>query len=455
MKSSEMDMTQGPILSKLLTYSLPLIASSMLQLLFNAVDMIVVGQFTGKEALAAVGSTSSLIAMMTTLFIGISLGVNVCTAHAFAQHDDRVVSNSVHTAMLSAVIFGVFTLIIGVVFGRTFLELMGNPDDVIDLATLYIKIYFLGMPFFMLYNFGAAILKAIGDTKKPLIYLTVAGVLNAGLNIFLVLVFNMGVAGVAIATVFSQLVSAVLVIRTLLKADTSYKLIPKKLRIDGYAFKKMIKIGIPAGLQSMLVNASNVLIQSNINSFGSTVMASYSTMNSLRNFCYVGVNSITQAAMSFVGQNYGVKNFKRIDKITKTCFTLALVIGGVLGALVCIFSRELTSLYSSDPNVIETNAVIMPYAVLIYGFAGTMDVMPGCMRGINVSFLPMMIHIMGIVVFRFVWILGVFPHFGTIENLLISYPVSWIITTAGQVVAYIYAFRKAKKPYLNRADAVL
>ncbi len=448
-KNYEMDMTTGPILGKLLKYAVPLILSGMLQLLFNAVDIIVVGRFAGSRSLAAVGSTTALINIFTNLFIGVSLGVNVLTAQNYAVKNDAEIKRTVHTAIVSAFIFGLFTMLMGLIFCRRVLQIMGSPEDVIDLSALYLRIYFCGMPFFMLYNFGSAILKAVGDTRRPLIYLAVAGVLNAILNVILVVVFHLDVAGVAIATIFSQCVSCVLVLISLMKADAAYRLIPGELRIYKSNFLRMLSIGIPAGIQSMLVSLSNVLIQSSVNSFGSVVMAGYSAINSLRGFCYIAVNSITQSAMSFIGQNYGAGNYKRIKRITIECTVLTVVFGSGLGCLICLLGRQCIGIYSADEAVIEAALSVLPVTLVTYGICGIMDLLPGCMRGMNYSLIPMLIHIFGVVIFRFFWILTVFPGNHTLNNLFMSYPISWILTSALQAVAFAVCYKRVKQKILH------
>jgi len=448
-KNYEMDMTSGPIFEKLLKYAVPLILSGILQLLFNAMDIVVVGRFAGSQSLAAVGSTTSIISVFTTLFIGVSLGVNVQAAQNYAVKNDIEVSNTVHTAMLAAVIFGLIAMICGFVFNRSILRLMGSPTDVIELSEMYLNIYFCGMPFFMLYNFGAAVLKAIGDTKRPLIYLTIAGALNVILNVIMVVCFDMDVAGVAIATVFSQFISCVLVIMNLMKADASYKLKPSKLRIYKSNLIGMMRIGIPAGIQSMLVNLSGVLIQSSINSFGSTVMAGYSIIDSLRSFCYIAINSVTQSAMSFVGQNYGARNYKRILKITIECAIVTVILGSGIGCIICLFGRECIGIYSKDEAVIASALSVLPISLVTYGICGTMDLLPGCMRGMNYSLVPMLIHIFGVVIFRFIWVLCIFPNNHTLQNLFISYPISWILTTILQSIAFTFIYNKVKNEILH------
>lgn len=321
MKSNkyEIDMCNGSIMDKLVSFALPLMLSGILQLMFNAVDIIVVGRFSGSEALAAVGSTTALINVFTNLFIGISLGANVLAARFFAAGRKEEMSETVHTSITLALISGILMAFVGLVFSKGALELMGTPEDVIGLSTLYMRIYFMGMPFFMLYNYGAAILRAVGDTKRPLYFLIIAGVINAGLNMVLVIVFGLGVAGVGIATVFSQMVSCVLVLTCLCRTEGSYKLSFSKLSMKGYYLKQIFQVGIPAGIQSTVINFSNALLQSSVNSFGSTAMAGYTAANNILGFLYVSINSVTQACMSFTSQNFGVGKYKRMDRVLIDC----------------------------------------------------------------------------------------------------------------------------------------
>ena len=302
-------MCNGSIMDKLISFSLPLMLSGILQLMFNAVDIIVVGRFSGKQALAAVGSTTALINVFTNLFIGISRGANVLAARFYAMGKSKEMSETVHTSITLAMVSGVIMAFVGVLFARGALELMGTPDDVVDQSTLYMRIYFMGMPFFMLYNYGAAILRAIGDTKRPLLFLIISGLINAALNMLLVIYCHMAVEGVAIATVISQLISCILVLWCLYKSEGSYQLRFSKLQIKGVYLKQIFQVGIPAGIQSMIINFSNVLLQSSVNSFGSTAMAGYTAANNILGFLYVSINSVTQACMSFTSQNYGVKKW--------------------------------------------------------------------------------------------------------------------------------------------------
>lgn len=321
----EIDMCNGTIMDKLISFSLPLMLSGILQLMFNAVDIIVIGRFSGSQSLAAVGSTTALINMFTNLFIGISLGANVLSARFYAAGKDKEMSETVHTAITLALISGIIMVFVGLIFAKPVLELMDTPDDVINLSTLYMRIYFMGMPFFMLYNYGASILRAVGDTKRPLFYLIVAGIANAGLNMCLVIIFHLGVAGVAIGTVISQLISSILVLRCLYRSETSYQLRFSKLKIQKEYLKQIFQVGIPAGIQSTVINFSNVLLQSSVNSFGSIAMAGYTAANNIFGFLYVTVNAVTQACMSFTSQNYGVGKWKRMDRVLIDCLILSFV----------------------------------------------------------------------------------------------------------------------------------
>ena len=348
MKSNkyEIDMCNGSIMDKLVSFALPLMLSGILQLMFNAVDIIVVGRFSGSEALAAVGSTTALINVFTNLFIGISLGANVLAARFFAAGRKEEMSETVHTSITLALISGILMAFVGLVFSKGALELMGTPEDVIGLSTLYMRIYFMGMPFFMLYNYGAAILRAVGDTKRPLYFLIIAGVINAGLNMVLVIVFGLGVAGVGIATVFSQMVSCVLVLTCLCRAEGSYKLSFSKLSIKGYYLKQIFQVGIPAGIQSIVINFSNALLQSSVNSFGSTAMAGYTAANNILGFLYVSINSVTQACMSFTSQNFGVGKYKRMDRVLMDCMILSVGAALVLGCGAYFFGAEILQVYT-------------------------------------------------------------------------------------------------------------
>ena len=445
----EIDMCNGTIMDKLISFSLPLMLSGILQLMFNAVDIIVVGRFSGSQSLAAVGSTTALINMFTNLFIGISLGANVLAARFYAAKREKEMSETVHTAITLALISGIVMAFVGVIFSRFALELMDTPDDVIGLSTLYMRIYFLGMPFFMLYNYGAAILRAVGDTKRPLFFLVAAGVINAGLNLLLVIVFDMGVAGVAIGTIVSQMISSILVLRCLCRSEGSYKLSFSKLRIRGIYMKQIFQVGIPAGIQSTVINFSNVLLQSSVNSFGSVAMAGYTAANNIFGFLYMSVNAVTQSCMSFTSQNYGVKKLKRMDRVLLDCMILSVGVALTLGCGAYFFGPELLKIYTSDADVIRCGVEVLAFTTVPYFCCGIMDLLPGALRGMGYSGVPMILSIIGTVGTRIVWIFGLFPAHRSLSFLFISYPVSWILTILMQAVCFCFV-RKHVHQSMNR-----
>lgn len=445
----EIDMCNGSIMDKLISFSLPLMLSGILQLMFNAVDIVIVGRFTGSQALAAVGSTTALISMFTNLFIGVSLGSNVLAARFYASGRTKEMSETVHTSILFALVSGIVMAFVGLLFSGFALELMGTPADVIGQSALYMRIYFLGMPFFMLYNYGASILRAVGDTRRPLFFLVISGLLNAGLNMFLVIVFRLGVAGVAIATVISQMVSCVLVLRCLYRSQESYQLRFSKLTIKWKYLRQIFQVGIPAGIQSTVINFSNALLQSSVNSFGSIAMAGYTAANNILGFLYVAANSVTQACMSFTSQNYGVGNYRRMDKILADCVLLSVGICLLLGCGSYFFGPELLAIYTSDPQVIQCGAEILAYTTVTYFLCGLMDLFPGPMRGMGHSAVPMLLSIIGTVGTRIVWIFGLFPHNRTLGFLFLSYPASWILTILLQVIC-LYFVRKKVYPASER-----
>ena len=438
----EIDMCNGSILDKLISFSIPLMLSGILQLLFNAVDIIVVGRFTGSEALAAVGSTTALINVFVNFFIGISLGSNVLAARFYAAGKDKEMSETVHTAITLALISGVVMGIVGVLSAKGALQLMDTPDNVLNLSTLYMRIYFVGMPFFMLYNYGAAILRAVGDTKRPLLFLIVSGATNVVLNLILVIRFHMGVAGVAIATVISQGISCVLVLRCLYYSEGSYQLRFSKLGMKARYVKQIFQVGVPAGIQSTTINFSNVLLQSSVNSFGSVAMAGYTAANNILGFLYVSVNSITQACMSFTSQNYGVRKFKRMDRILLECLGLTVTVSLIFGGGSYLFGSELMHIYTKNADVVACGTDIMLYTTVTYFLCGIMDLFPGALRGMGHSAVPMILSVIGTVGTRVVWIYWVFPQHRALDFLFISYPVSWILTIIMQVICFYFVRKK-------------
>ena len=435
-------MCNGSIMDKLISFSLPLMLSSILQLMFNAVDIIVVGRFDSSQALAAVGSTTALISIFTNLFIGISLGANVLAARYFAAGRDREMSESVHTSIALALVSGIIMIFVGIGMSRFALELMDTPADVIDLSVTYMRIYFCGMPFFMLYNYGAAILRAVGDTKRPLMFLAAAGMANVALDLLLVIVIPLGVAGVAIGTVSSQFISCILVLRCLYKSEGSYQLRFSKLTLKWVYMKRIFQVGIPAGIQSTVINFSNALLQSSVNSFGSTAMAGYTAANNILGFLYVSVNAVTQACMSFTSQNYSVGKQKRMDRVLLDCVILSAGAAVVLGVGAYVFGTQLLGIYTSDKEVIRCGLEILSITTVPYFLCGIMDLIPGALRGMGHSAVPMVLSVIGTVGTRVLWIYVFFPHHRSLYFLFISYPGSWIATIIMQAVCFWFVRKK-------------
>ena len=425
----------GTLMDKLISFSLPLMLSGLLQLLFNAVDIIVVGRFTGRQALAAVGSTTALINIFTNLFIGISLGANVLAARFYASGKEKEMSETVHTSITLALISGLVMALAGVLLARFALNLMGTPNDVIDQSVLY--------------NYGAAILRAVGDTKRPLFFLVISGMTNAVLNLVLVIVFHMGVAGVAIGTIVSQLISSILVLRCLYTSNTSYRLYFSKLGIKTQYLKQIFQVGIPAGIQSTVINLSNALLQSSVNSFGSVAMAGYTAANNIFGFLYMSVNAVTQSCMSFTSQNYGVKKLKRMDRVLLDCMILSVGVALTLGCGAYFFGPELLKIYTSDADVIRCGVEVLAFTTVPYFCCGIMDLLPGALRGMGYSGVPMILSIIGTVGTRIVWIFGLFPAHRSLSFLFISYPVSWILTILMQAVCFCFV-RKHVHQSMNR-----
>ena len=451
-KSYEMDMCSGPLFRKILIFALPLMCSGILQLLFNAADIIVVGRFTGSDALAAVGSTTSLINLLVNLFIGISVGANVCIARDYGARDFDGVQEGVHTAILTAAVSGVVMIFVGILLARPMLEWMGTPENVLDQAVLYIRIYFIGMPALLLYNFGAAILRAIGDTKRPLYFLIVAGIVNVIFNLIFVIVFQLGVAGVAIATVISQIISSSLILLCLLRSEGPCRLDPSKLRIYSEKLKNILRIGLPAGLQGVIFNISNVLIQSSINSFGSLVVAGNTAASNIEGFVYTSMNAVYQTSLSFTSQNMGARNYKRVDRVLLQCLGLVSVIGLVMGLGAYLLGNQLLGIYTTDPQVITFGLARLSVVSASYFLCGVMDVLAGSIRGLGYSILPMLVSLTGACLFRILWIFTVFQWYHTQFSLYISYPISWILTLSVHLICY---FLVRKKAFAKREEAFL
>ena len=432
----EIDMCNGSIMDKLISFSLPLMLTSILQLMFNAVDIIVVGHYTGSEALAAVGSTTALINIFTNLFIGVSLGANVLAARYFVAGQDKEMSEAVHTAIALALVSGVIMAFVGVGATRLALEVMDTPANVIDQSVLYMRIYFMGMPFFMLYNYGAAILRAVGDTKRPLMFLAVSGMANVVLDLALVIVVPLGVAGVAIGTVASQMISCILVIRCLCKTESSYQLRFSRLAIKSVYLKRIFQVGIPAGIQSTVINFSNAMLQSSVNSFGSTAMAGYTAANNVMGFLYAAVNAVTQACMSFTSQNYSVRKPKRMDRVLVDCMILSVGVSVVFGVGAYVFGSQILKIYTTDAEVIQCGLEILSITTVPYFLCGIMDLIPGALRGMGHSAVPMILSVIGTVGTRIIWIYLIFPQHRSLYFLFISYPGSWIATILLQAVCF-------------------
>nr|WP_330398935.1 MATE family efflux transporter [Lachnoclostridium sp. An76] len=449
----EIDMCNGSIMDKLISFSLPLMVSSILQLMFNAVDIIVVGRFSGSQALAAVGSTTALINIFTNLFIGISLGANVLAARYFAAGREKEMSEAVHTAITLALISGVMMAFVGVGASRLALGLMDTPADVIDQSVTYMRIYFMGMPFFMLYNYGAAVLRAVGDTKRPLAFLIIAGLANVVLDLTLVIVIPLGVAGVAIGTVASQMISSILVIRCLYKSEGSYQLRFSKLSIKWTYLKRIFQVGIPAGIQSTVINFSNAMLQSSVNSFGSTAMAGYTAANNILGFLYVAVNAVTQACMSFTSQNYSVGKQKRMDRVFVDCMILSTAVSAVLGVGAYVFGSQVLRIYTADADVIQCGLEILSITTVPYFLCGIMDLIPGALRGMGRSAVPMILSVIGTVGTRVLWIYGFFPQHRSLHFLFISYPGSWIATILMQAVCFFFVRRSCARQLKKAAQA--
>ncbi|WP_035791904.1 MATE family efflux transporter [Butyrivibrio sp. AE3006] len=446
-KKYEIDMTEGALLPKILLFSIPLMISSVLQLLFNAADIVVVGQFSGDETMgancvAAIGSTGSVINMLLSVFMGLSVGVNVLAARYFAGKQKKEMSETVHTTVALALIGGVIIAVIGVLASKPILGLMGSPEEVIDLSALYMRIYFVGMPVTLLYNFGAAVLRATGDTRRPLYYLMGAGVINVILNLIFVILLHMHVAGVALATIIAQAVSAALIVRALMKTEESYKLDLRKIHVNMDKAKRIIRVGLPAGLQGTIFSFSNVLIQSSINEFGATAMAGSAAGANLEGFVYMAMNSIYQACVSFTSQNVGAGKADRIGKVLRNCLAIVAVVGLAMGNLFYILGPKLVGIYTAEPDTIKFGVERMAIICTLYFLCGCMDVICGSLRGMGYSTVPMIVSIVGACGLRIVWILTIFRIYHSLTVLYISYPVTWFITASAHLISYFIIKKK-------------
>ncbi len=438
------DMCNGPIFKKMMLFAVPLVLSGILQLFFNAADIIVVGKFAGDNSLAAVGSTSSLIHLLVSIFLGLSVGANVLAGRHWGAQQDDAVSKAVHTAMSLSLCSGFFLTIIGVFGARQVLIWMQTPGEVLELAVLYLRIYFLGTTANMIYNYGAALLRAVGDTKRPFYYLLIAGIVNVVLNLILVIVFNLGVAGVGLATVISQVIAALLVLRCLMQERGSIQLVLRKLQFDRESFRQILWIGLPAGFQGVIFAVSNVVIQSSVNTFGETVIAGNSAAANLEGFIYLSMVAFYQTTISFSSQNFGAKNYKRINSTFLLAEVCVIVIGLCMGNAMWLGSRKLLGIYSSSPEVIAAGMIRMKYICRPYFLCGMMDVATGALRGIGYSVTPMLVALFGACGLRLLWLATVFQQekYHTIATVYLSYPISWIVTLAVLLICFGLAQRK-------------
>ncbi|MBE5860176.1 MAG: MATE family efflux transporter [Butyrivibrio sp.] len=454
----EIDMTEGALLPKILLFSVPLIISSVLQLLFNAADIVVVGQFSGNETLgancvAAIGSTGSLINLILSMFMGLSVGVNVLAARYFAGRQSKEMSETVHTTIALALFGGIAIGAVGFLVSRPLLELMGSPEEVIGLSSLYMKIYFIGMPVNLLYNFGAAILRAIGDTRRPLYFLMFAGIINVVLNLAFVMGLGLNVAGVALATIISQAISALLIIMALMRTEDIYRLDLKKIAVNSDKAIRIARVGLPAGFQGTIFSFSNVLIQSSINEFGSVAMAGSAAGANLEGFVYMAMNAVYQACVSFTSQNVGAGKSERIGKVLRTCLLLVSFVGLVMGNAFYLLGDKLVSVYTAEPATIQYGVERMSIICTFYFLCGCMDVICGSLRGMGYSTVPMIVSIIGACGLRIVWILTIFRHFHTLKILYISYPVTWTVTAAVHLICY-YIIKKKVIAVIDKRKAM-
>ncbi len=445
--SRTMEMTSGSLWKNIIVYTVPIILTGLLQLMFNAADLIVVGRFCGSISLAAVGATGALTNLIVNLFIGFSIGAGVVVAQAAGAGDDGQVSRVVHTAIPMSFVSGLFLTALGIAFARPLLEMMATPEDVIGLSSSYMRFYFSGMTFMIIFNFGASILRAVGDTSSPLIYLTIAGVLNVIMNLIFVLCLGMGVNGVGLATALSQIVSCVLVIRCLMRRTDACKLILGKMHFHGRALKKMIFIGLPAGIQGSVFSLSNVVIQSSVNSFGGLAMTGNAAAANIEGFEYVCMSAFQQTSMNFTGQNVGAKLFDRVKKVNWVCLAYVTLTGWIMSALLFGFARPLLGIYITDSaEAIEYGVLRMSYVCLTYFLCGVMDTITGSLRGLGYSSIPMFVSLGGVVIFRIIWLMTIFriPQFHTLDTVYVSYPISWIATISVELALYFVAVKRVR-----------
>lgn len=447
MSKNQIDMTTGAIFPKLVKFAIPLILSSILQLLFNAADIIVVGRYAGDNSLAAVGSTSSLVNLLVNFFIGLGVGCNVVAANFLGAGKKEELNRTVHTTMVLSLLGGVLLTLVGVLFSRQILILMASPEDVLPLSTLYLKVFFGGITATVVYNFGAALLRAKGDTKRPLYILLIAGLINVVLNLIFVICFKMDVAGVAFATVLSQFFSAICVIYILCHEDEEFRLDFKKLRLDREILPRIVKIGLPAGFQGMLFSFSNMIIQSSVNSFGAAMVAGNSAAQSIEGFIYISMNSFAQGTLTFAGQNMGAHKFQRIKHLILIAEIVVIVVGLLLGLTALFFGPELLGFYSSSEDVLEAGMLRLSVILLTYFTCGMMDCMASAIRGVGHSVMPMIVTLVGACGLRMVYIFTFFqiPKFHTFQSIFYSYPISWVVTFIFLTISFVWIMKHIEK----------
>lgn len=453
-KGYEINFTQGKIMKPLLLFAVPLMLSGMLQLFYNATATVVVGRFSGSESLAAVGSTGSLINLLTNIFLGLSVGANVLISKRFGMNDKILLERAVHTTVLLSLIGGVIFGVIGIIFVEPILVIMGTPAEVLPKAALYMKVYFLGMPAVAVYNFGSAILRAVGDTKRPLFFLVISSSINIMLSLLFVVRFKLDVAGAGLSVVAAQTFSSVMIIVCLVRSKSTYKLVLKNLRICKKEFVQILKVGLPAGIQSSLFSLSTVIIQSSINSFGGVAMAGNSAGTNIEGFAYIAMNSIYHTSLTYSAQNHSVKDFDRIKKGAFYCVGLVAAAGLVLGNVVVFFSEQLMGIYSSDPQVIQIGMGRLAVICSLYFLCGIMEVGAGLLRGLSYSIMPMFITLIGACGLRIVWIYTVLVHHRSLNTIYLVYPVSWGLTALALLTSYVIVFKKLVKRYKADKNAV-
>lgn len=440
---------------QIVRYIVPLMLTGILQLLYNAADNVVVGRFDGSNALAAVGSTGALVNLILNVFMGLSVGTAVAVAHDYGANDHEGVQKTVHTSILISIFCGLAVGAFGCLCSGTFLKWMDTPADVLPLSTTYLAIYFLGTPASLVYNFGASILRSVGDTKRPLYYLTISGIINVVLNLVFVIIFHMSVAGVALATIISQYVSMVMILVCLVREKSCCHLDFRKLRIHRDKLQKIIRVGLPAGIQGSVFSVSNVVIQSSINSFGSVVMAGNTAAGQLEGFAYTAMNSVYHAALTFVGQNMGAKKYHMINKVVFRCLIVVMVIGVGVGVLMYAFAEPLLRIYlPNDPEAIPYGVTRLMYLIIPYFLCGMMEVMVGGQRGMGMSILPMVTSLVGSCLLRIVWIMTIFAAFRSLPILYLAYPISWALTTAAHTIFYFRHLGKIRKAARERGEMV-